>query len=148
MNWAVALVSILGSLISGGGVVAAINALSNRKSQKVDAAANLNDSTLRWAEQMRKDIERLGDDAREARQEASEARREVADVRREMNHVRREFDEMATHMLNVKTLLFDQSALSTPELTIGRLRSMVSGIKLDLSGGGDTNGAGWVRSIH
>jgi hypothetical protein len=59
-----------------------------------------------------------------------------------MSMVRREFDELATHLLNVKQLLAEPTATTNPELTIGRLQAIVSGIRFEDWG---ANGTGWRR---
>lgn len=101
MTWPENVTSIIGALLTGGGLVAVVNAVANRRKTKVDAATELSDTALEMIREVRTDAmqqielarqiavsaRRDAEDARrsagQAWAEATEARREAVDMRRE-----------------------------------------------------------------
>lgn len=119
-QWVTLISAVLASGLTGGGVVALVNALARRRVTKVDAADRLNESTLEWAAAVKAD-------AADARRDASEARREAADARREMGMVRQEAEALAKELRQLRLAILD------PFATLEQLRAMVGG-------GGSSNG--------
>jgi len=127
MNW-VTLASIAAGLLSGGGIVAIVNGVTQRRLVKVEVADRLNEATLEWAEQLKADNADSRRENAETRHELAEARREAAEVRREMTVVRHEAEALADDLRRLRQAILD------PNATLDRLRAIV--------GGGSTNGTG------
>lgn len=116
----VAVIGLLSSLL-GGGMATAINALAKRRTEKVDAAGKLNDSTLKWAEELQEDAAEARKDAREARREAAACRVEAEKAHQQMQQVHAEASELAAELRALRV------AIMHPAADIETLRAMVSG---------------------
>jgi uncharacterized coiled-coil DUF342 family protein len=112
MNPLVTVLIALGSILSGGGIVALINALARKKLTKVDVAEKVNEIALEWATTVKADAE-------EARHEAQEARREAIETHRQMTAVRREATALAEDLHRLRQAILD------PDATLDKLRAMV-----------------------
>jgi hypothetical protein len=120
MSWVTA-ASIAAGILSGGGFVAIVNAITRRRLLKVEVADRLNEATLEWAEAMRAENAEIRRDNTETRQELAEARREAAEVRREMTVVRHEAEALADDLRRIRLAVLD------PDATLERLRALVGG---------------------
>jgi septal ring factor EnvC (AmiA/AmiB activator) len=118
MSW-VGVASVAAALLTGGGFVAIVNAVSRRRLVRVEVADRLNEATLEWAEAMRAENAEIRRDNTETRQELAEARREAAEVRREMTVVRHEAEALAHDLRRIREAILD------PDATLERLRALV-----------------------
>jgi predicted nucleic acid-binding Zn-ribbon protein len=117
-GWLLAVVTVISAVLGGGAVVALINAIANRRKNRVEVTDRLSDSALKWVQEFQEETQR-------ARLEASEARREVAEVRRELADVRHQAEALAQDMRNLR------GAILSPNATLDRLRAMVGGDSLN-----------------
>lgn len=118
MSWLTA-ATIAGALLTGGGFVSIVNAISRRRVVRVEVADRLNEATLEWAEAMKRDNAEVRRENSETRQELAEARREAAEVRREMTVVRHEAEALADDLRRLRLAILD------PEATLERLRALL-----------------------
>jgi hypothetical protein len=98
VNWLLVVAGFVGSVLSGGGAAAAINALARRGTVKVEAADMLTDTALEIVTAVKA--------------EASDARREVAALRQEVH-------ALTTQLHRIRL------AIMTPGATLASLRAMV-----------------------
>lgn len=103
--------AVLLAILGSQGLTAFVNMLGNRKKVSASAAAELNESTLEWAQQLQAD-------AAGARKEAREARAEAGDAHRAMTSVRREAEGLAAQLRALRVAIFD------PDITLARLREL------------------------
>lgn len=112
-------VEIVGAVLSGGGIVATVNALARRRVVKVDATRRFSDGVLKWVDEFQAE-------AAEARREAAEARRESNEARREVVDIRKQFAEISEHAEALNRHIRElHAAILHPAVTIDRLRAMV-----------------------
>ena len=127
-NWLTLAAAIVSAALTGGAVVALINAVAGRKARKAEVADRLSDSSLKWVQEFQEETARSRQEATEARQEAAEARREAADsrreaadARREATEARRQVAELATEVRDLRTL---RMAILSPTATLEQLRTL------------------------
>lgn len=116
--------------LTGGGVVELIRVFARRRRDNVEVSATLNEATLRWAADLKKDADSARDDANEAWKAAREARIEAQQerelMRREMQAIvaelqdARQMAERLTYNLRRVT-----GAIMMPTATIPHLREIV-----------------------
>lgn len=116
------LVDLAIAALGGGGIVATINAVKNRRKVRVDAADQLNDSTLEWAKELQAESTKAKNEAEAARQKAHEAGLEVAKTLHEVALLRQQ-----THILAYR-YQFLMTAIMGPNATIEALRLLVQSI--------------------
>lgn len=112
MTWAVAVVSIVGALLTGAGGAAIVNGLFNRRKNQADVVGTLTDSALEL-------VNAAKTEAKEARAEAAGARREAYEARVQMRAVREEADHLVGYLRRVVNYIHD------PTMTMERLRVLV-----------------------
>lgn len=112
---------IIGGILSGGGLVAIVNAVSRKRLIKVEVADRLNEATLEWAESMKRDNAEVRRENAETRKELGEARREAAEIRRDLTMARHEAEALADDLRRLRSAILD------PEATLERLRAMLAG---------------------
>jgi chromosome segregation ATPase len=111
--------TVLGALITGGGLVAVVNALARRRTVKVDAAARLSDETLKWVNEFQEKAKEAEINAKEARTEAAGARREATEAHAQMRAIRAEAEWLAGQLQQLRRAILD------PGASLERLRAMV-----------------------
>jgi chromosome segregation ATPase len=112
---------VVGGILSGGGLVAIINAVSRKRLIKVEVADRLNEATLEWAEAMKADNAEVRRENAETRMELTEARREASEIRRDLSAARHEAEALGDDLRRLRTAILD------PHATLERLRFMVGG---------------------
>lgn len=135
------------SALVGGGLTELIRAFSRRRKDRVDSTATLNDSTLKWAEALKRD----SDESRAEAQEAwKELRRRTLEMQDELRQTRQQMDteltglvtEMHKHrqLAEVLTYRFRVviGAIMSPSASVESLRQLVS----DPSFGGHNGNGG------
>lgn len=103
---------VVAAALAGGGFAAAVNAWLRRPVTRAEAVERLNDSTLEWAESLKRD-------AGEARRDAREARNEAAEVRQQVSTLRMETEQLVGYLRWIIRSIHD------PAMDIERLRALV-----------------------
>lgn len=119
--WLTVLSTVIGSALGAGGFAAVIRALARRPVTKVEAAKELNESTLEWATALKNDNADLRRETADARRENAELRRETSEARHEVAILRGEVEALVDQLQKLHT------AIAEPAMTIERLRQMVGG---------------------
>ena len=108
----------------GGGLTEGIRALASRRKSRAETTVTLNDSTLRWAQDLQKDA----DEARAGEREAwTELRRTRVEMQGELDSIRselhkhRQFAELLTYRYRVLV-----SAIMSPNVSRESLMAMAS----------------------
>lgn len=116
------LIELAIAVITGGGVTELIRAIRSRRMDRVDSSVTLNDSTLKWAQ----DLQRDADDARAGERRAwDELRTARTEMRREMDaiftelHKHRQLAEILTYRFRVLV-----SAIMSPNASVESLREL------------------------
>lgn len=124
-------ITVVGSVLGGGGFVALVNAFARKKLTKADVADRLSDSTLRWVEQFQEEAASARREASDMRREAAEARREASEARAEWRASRAEWQTMRQAMQREMRALVDQirrvrAAAWSPNATIEKVRAVIA----------------------
>lgn len=130
--WA-SIAQTVGGLLTGGGAVAAVNAVAKRRVTKADVVDRLSDAQLKWVGEFQEDAKSARAEAADARREAADARREAADTRREVADARRETVEAQRQMAVLREQVDALSErlhgliqmIHEPAMTIERLRVVI-----------------------
>lgn len=111
------------AVLTGSGLTELIRALRSRRKDRVDSTATLNDSTLKWAQDLKKDSD-------EARAEAQQAWQLLRTTRVEMEaefsrlvselHKHRQLAEVLTYRYRVLV-----GAIMSPNASVESLRQLV-----------------------
>lgn len=112
MDALTAVVSIAGSLLSGGGGMYAVQAIKGRRTAPADSAKVLTDAAMAQVDQLQERVH-------EAESAAKEARQEAEDARQQMRQVRREAADLAERMAMLARWIHD------PGMDLVRLRALV-----------------------
>lgn len=123
MSWSFLLTQATGwaiAALTGGAVVAAINAVAGKRKVKVEAVDLLNDSTLEWAKELKADASSARAEAAGAREEATRAHGALAQVRQEAMHLAWQLRVLNQHYQDVR------GAILGPDASLETLRFMVS----------------------
>jgi uncharacterized protein (DUF3084 family) len=131
-TWLTGVLTTAGGALGGGGLI--VNAFARRPVIRADAAARLNDESLKWVEQFQEDAREAQQEAREARSEATAARREAAAAHADMRAIRREADWLLDRLEKLHRAILD------PSVSRDRLKAMVAAGPHN--GAGHENGAG------
>lgn len=110
--------SVVAALLGSTGVAAAIEAVTKRRTRKVDATETLTDTAMEI-------VSTLKADAAEARRDAAEARQDAIRTHRELLIVREEVDRLTNKLRQLSEAIHDPQAIQNPYLTLNRLRTMV-----------------------
>lgn len=135
-SWAALAVTVITALLTGGGLVAGINAWSTRRNRRAEATATVSVATatfsgeaLKWVQEFQEETAAARREATEARTEATAAnaaahreldamRLELAAARREVAQVR---DEAERALRSIRLLVM------SPTATIEQIRQHVTG---------------------
>lgn len=129
------LVELAISALVGGGLTEFIRALSRRRKDRVDSTATLNDSTLKWAQALKKDSDESRAEAQEAwkelRRRTQEMQDELRETRQQMDseltrlvtelHKHRQLAEVLTYRFRVVI-----GAIMSPSASVESLRQLVN----------------------
>lgn len=118
-SWYVIVGQLVAVILGGAGVTQLINSMFQRRAVRVDSAARLNESTLKWAEELQRNSHSALEEARQARSESIDARLEVAELHRQLRKVRAEAQVLVDHFHNMVRLIHE------PHMTMERLRTIV-----------------------
>lgn len=108
------------ALLGSAGLIKLIEAVSRRRSIKVEAADRVNEMTLEWAAAVRADAQAARNEVREARSDAEAARSDAREARTDMANLRTEIRAATA------TLRYWRQAILSPEATLAGLRRMAA----------------------
>lgn len=117
-SWTTAVIAAVTGL-SGGGLVAIVQGLFQRRVTRADAADRLTDSAVEWATALKADADSARREAGEAYEAARAARRELTEVHRQMAALADEVEIVTLRLRQWRTAILD------PQTTLERLRAMV-----------------------
>ncbi len=114
MNVLTVAAETLAAVAGSTGFVALITAVSRKKQVKVDVASKINEMSLEWAEDIKKEAE-------EARAQTKATRLELETLHRRMVAIQHEFDDLTRKFRILRNAIF------SPNISVEDLRALVEG---------------------
>lgn len=111
--------AIASALVSGGGLVAIVNALASRRKVKTDAAARLSDEALKWVGEFQEEAKAARSEAAALRRETTRTREEAQEARVQVAVVTGQAEALGRQVQALRAAILD------PQVTREQLHSMV-----------------------
>lgn len=111
--------AVASALVSGGGLVAIVNALASRKKVRTDAAARLSDEALKWVGEFQEEARAARTEAAALRRETSRTREEAQEARVQVAAVTAEAEALGRQVHALRAAILD------PQVTRQQLHTMV-----------------------
>lgn len=104
----------LATILGAGGIAAVITAFSRKRQMRIDVASRLNEMSLDWASDIKKEAD-------ESRAQAAAMRAEMESLHRRMVQIQRDFDDLTRKFRILRDAIF------LPNVSVEELRTLVSG---------------------
>lgn len=111
--------AIVSALVSGGGLVAVVNALASRRKVRTDAAARLSDEALRWVGEFQEEAKAARTEAAALRKETAKTREEAQEARAQVAAVTVQAEALGRQVQALRAAILD------PQVTREQLHDMV-----------------------